>query len=94
VEALVLAPVDGLLSGELLNADRLLSDGLTDPLSTVPVPRPAPVPGATPALGEPESTAPPAGPLVSLGCSPMMVSSSGKASDDSFTEVIEARQRM
>lgn len=98
VEALVLSPVDGLLkdevlSGELLSADRPLSDGLADPLSTDPAPTSRPGRVAPPALG-PESFVPPVAPAPSPGCAPMMVSSAGEPSEDSFTEVIEARQRM
>jgi hypothetical protein len=95
VESLVLPLVDGLLgellNGELLSADRLLSDGPVGPLSTSPAPLSILVPGARPA---PESAVLPVAPLVSLGCSPMMASSVGNPSDESFTEVIEARQRM
>ena len=98
VEPLVLSPVDGLLkdevlSGGLLSADRLSSDGLADPLSTDPAPTSVPGLAATPALG-PESIVPPVAPVVPLGCAPMMVSSPGEAPEDSFTEVIEARQRV
>lgn len=90
VESVVLPLVDGLLSeppdGELLNADRLLGhgDGLADPLS----------PDPAPTLG-PESDVLPLAAVVSLGVAPMMVSSAGvESSDDSLTEVTEARQRM
>lgn len=93
----VLLLVDGLpselLNDELLSSDRLLSDGPVDPLSSNPAPTSAPVPVATPA-SDPESTEPSVAPDVSLGSSPMMVPRSGKPPNDSFTEVIEARQRM
>jgi hypothetical protein len=91
----VLSLVDGLLNDELpvdgLLNDELLPDGLVDALATGTAATSGPAPGAAPA---PESTAPFAGPAVSLGGAPMTVSRPGDSSDDSFTEEIEARQRM
>ncbi len=83
--ALVLSLVDGVLN------DELVPDGLVDPLATGTAATSGPAPGAAPA---PESTAPFAGPAVSLGGAPTMVSRPGDSSDDSFTEESEARQRM
>ena len=93
----MLLPVDGLpselLDDELLSSDRLLRDGPVDPLSTDPAPTSAPVLVAMSALW-PESVVASVASVVSLGSAPMMVPRSGKPPDDSFTEVIEARQRM
>lgn len=94
---LLLLLVDGLpsetLDDEPLNADRLLTDGPVDSLSRDPALTAAPVSAATPASG-PESAEPSVAPVESLGSAPMTVPRSGKPPDDSFTEVMEARQRM
>lgn len=92
VEPLRLSLVAGLANDELsddelpdggLLKDELANEGLAlvDPLST----------GS--ALG-PEAVGPPVVAVVSVGSAPMMVSRPGEASEDSFTEVMEARQRM
>jgi hypothetical protein len=92
VESLVLSG-DGLLNAELVSALRPVSVAPVDPLSADTVPASAPAPDAAGVL-EPDSTVVPVESVVSLGSSVVMASSSDDPPRDSFTAVIEARQRM